>query len=340
MTRKQPSAFVSELEMHPPSLTQPSSSDDKQMAESDSDREHSAVPTLDSKQAHAAPEVEGPAGKASGQCHTAAPAPTHLSVSSAGSAAPVQASEATPSSDQQVSAASSESASAAAASQSSPAETPAADECAPLHPKELHVAAALLVVLHRAQKEGRGALAALKELLKSNDPRTSLFLQMLPEDGELPSLKQLESSSATRDWLHSTFELCRSAECQPLELFTRRTLCSTHLRAAHSVGSTEFAARQQRLQAMETSLALSSAAESREDEILRILHDRVELLAQHSVAPKVRALITQLLRKTIKMLDLDREQRGASPILMIAGANTSFTVCIDHMLPGAGPGPA
>ena len=92
----------------------------------------------------------------------------------------------------------------------------------------------------------------------SNDPRTSLFLQALPEDGELPSLKQLEISSATRDWLLSTFELCRSAECQPLELFTRRTLCSTHLRATHSVGSKEFAARQQRLQAIRASLAMAA----------------------------------------------------------------------------------
>ncbi|CAL5227136.1 g10047 [Coccomyxa viridis] len=237
-------------------------------------------------------------------------------------------------SDQRASAASSESASAAAASQSSPAETPAADECVPLRPKELHVAAALLVVLHRAQKEGCGAVTSIKELLVSNDPRTSLFLQALPEDGELPSLKQLEISSATRDWLLSTFELCRSAECQPLELFTRRTLCSTHLRATHSVGSKEFAARQQRLQAIWASLAIGSAAESREDEVFEKLYDRVELLAQHDVAPKLRTLITVLLQETIQMLELDSRQLGACPVLMIAGSASSFTVCIDHMLPG------
>ena len=168
----------------------------------------------------------------------------------------------------------------------------------------------------------------------SNDPRTSLFLQALPEDGELPSLKQLEISSATRDWLLSTFELCRSAECQPLELFTRRTLCSTHLRATHSVGSKEFAARQQRLQAIRASLAIGSAAESREDEVFEKLYDRVELLAQHDVAPKLRTLITVLLQETIQMLELDSRQLGACPVLMIAGSASSFTVCIDHMLPG------
>ncbi len=333
----QPTASLGEPDMHATLLIQPSSSAAEQSAENGNDHEHSAVPPLHSKQAHAAPEAEGP--EASGGCLTADPARMRLATSAAESAEPVQAPVAA-APDQQVSAGiCSEPASAAAVSQSRPAETPAAEERVPLRPDEMRVAAALLVVLQRAQKEGRGAMAAMKELLMSNDPRTSLFLQVLPEDGMLPSVKQLEASSALQEWLLSTFELCISAECQPLELYTRRTLCGTHLRATHSVGSTEFAARQQRLQAIETSLAVSSASESREDEILRTLHDRVELLAQYDVALKSRALIAALLRETITMLKLDREQLRASPVLMIAGAETSFTVCIDHMLPGEGAEP-
>ena len=190
------------------------------------------------------------------------------------------------------------------------------------------------MVLRRALKEGQDALIATKAVLTSNDPRTSLFLQLLPENGELPSLKQLEGSAkhTLRDWLRSVSEQCTAAECQPLEMFTRSTLCSTHLRAMRTVGKEEVAARQQRLQAVKASLPVSSTALLRR--IVRKLCDRTKLLAQHAIAPKTEALVAIILLETILMLDADQKQLGAPSVT--AGSSTSFTVCIDHMLPGVG----
>ena len=292
------------------------------------------MPDPSSKQAQAAPEVDGL--EVSGVALAAVPAPRHPCTGMAAPAERVHASVAVPS-EQKASASSSAPANAAVILQSREAEaTPAPDKALPWRSPELRVAAALLVVLQRAMKEGHDAFIATKEILTSNDPRISLFLQLLPEDGKLPNLKQLEgSASAALDhWLRSTRALCASAECQALELFTRSALCSTHLRATRSVGSAEFAARRQRLQAIRTRLPVSSTALVTRMESLIAICDRARLLDQHSIAPKTQALITVVLRETILLLDADHKQLGAPPLT--AGSGSSFTVCMDHMLPGVG----
>ncbi len=142
---------------------------------------------------------------------------------------------------------------------------PAPDECAPLHPHEQKVIAALLVVVGRAMKDGGDAVLFRKQVLISNMPPTSLFLLLLPDKGQLPSLKQLEGpvkgSPPLRKWLSLVAELCAAAKCQPLELFTRSAACTAHPLAAtmRRFSNREFAARQQRLQAIMTCLGPAMA---------------------------------------------------------------------------------
>ena len=205
------------------------------------------------------------------------------------------------------------------------------DECSPIPSRERNIAAALLVVLSKAAKDGRDAMAHVKEVLTSNMPRINLFLQLLPDEGELPSLKQLAVPVTLRRWLLSAYEICRTAECQPLEMFTRSILCTTHLAAMHTCNSGGFALRQQRLQAIGKSLSLS-VEPSETDKILMKLHDRVKILAQHGVGPKLRVLMLVTLHETMILLDFDSKQSGAASVT--AGAASSFTACIDHILPG------
>ena len=321
--------------MHSPSMTQPGSSDVMQRSEDGSDHENSAVLTLESKQTHAEPEVEGHTGEASGNSLTAALALTNLSASTAESAGPMQAPMAA-APDQQAATASREPASAAAASESRPAETAAADEHF-LHPEELKVAAALLVVLQRATREGHDAVKATEKILLSNMPQISLFLQQQPESGKLPSLKQLERSAprALQRLLAAVTGLCAAAECQPLELFTRSTLYTTHFTAIQSRESGRFAERRNQLQAIAASLAICSKAERTGRETKRRIYDRVRLLDQHGVAQKEQAIMVILLREAISLLNADSKQLGEAQLT--AGSASSFTACIDHMLPGEEP---
>ena len=302
-----------------------------------SQHDPAAVKASDSKQPLAAPANEKP--KPCRGASTAASAPLGCSTDAAAPAKPVHACEAA-SSDQQASAASSEPARAATASQSREGESPLAGEACyngPLHSRELKVAAALLVVMRKALQDGRDSLTATKEVLLSNDPQIDHFLRLVPAGGELPGLKQLEGSAslALRDWLGSMSEVCAAADCQPLEMFTRSALCTSHLRAVHKCDSGTMAGRQQRLQAIEKSLALSNAAvstEKREEGIFRKLCTKAGLLAQHGVPLKLREFITVTLAETICLLDADKTQQREDPPK--AGSKSSFTTCIDHMLPG------
>ena len=213
---------------------------------------------------------------------------------------------------------------------------PASVMCQPLRPHEQKVAAALLVVLRKAMNDSPAAVPAAKEVLMSNVPQLEHFLCLVPDEGELPSLKQLEGSAspALRDCLNHISEVCAAAECQPLEMLTRSIQCRAHLTALQSVASGKLAARRQRLQATEASLAMSSAAKPRSAEICKRLHTRVGQLAKYAVPPKLRTFLIALLHETIMMLDFDKKQLGADPAPPTAGSASSFTACIDHMLPG------
>ena len=245
-------------------------------------------------------------------------------------------------------------ASAAAACQSSVADAaPAAEECRALRPHEQKVAAALLVVLRRAQQRRGGdyCMAVTKRIIMANNPLTSPFLAELPDDGGLPSLKQLENrpshglamlrrtDSTEIHWpagwkgaLEDLAQQCATAAAEPLEVFTRSAVCRTHIAARHDMDAGKLAARLQRLQPIQASLPASSAAESKHEETDRALAVKVGLLAQHGIAPNLRNLILVTLQLTIRLLDADRmpENKGS----LTTGADSSFTICIDHMLPG------
>ena len=205
-----------------------------------------------------------------------------------------------------------------------------------------------MVVLRRSEKGGEESMEAVGEALCSNIPTTFFVLKVVEAvsektgKGELPSLQQLEAamSKLAQSCLHLVASLCADAKCQPLELFTRSTQCSTHLRAQRSFRSGEAAARQQRLQAIAASLALS-APKSRDREAFEKLRQRMHLLAQHGVPRKTCAIILFALHETILLLDADKVRRRRAKqkeLPLAAGAATGFSACIDHMLPGGHSG--
>ena len=239
---------------------------------------------------------------------------------------------------QQASEASSEAARAAAASQGRAAgAVPEAEEWRPFRPHEQKVATALLAVLKEALKECRASFISAKEALICNQPPTSSLLRLMPDEGKLPSLRQLEGSAsvAARDWLGFVSEQCAAAECQPLELFTRSVQCTMHLSALRSnQAGTAFAARLQRLQAIERSLGVPYEPESGSTAgIQDALLKRMAELAEHDVAPFIPQLIAVILNDAILFLGATRlsELRAYQ---LHAGWNSNFVACVDHMLPG------
>ncbi|CAL5223106.1 g5568 [Coccomyxa viridis] len=300
--------------------------------ERDNRPERSSEPVSNSKQCQPAP---GEQPQACEEAPAAAPPPLSASPSSEAPAEPQQAS-AVAASVQHAAAESSQPASAIMAAQSPGAESaPVSEQRQPLSPQQLTVAAAVMVVLRRALNDSVHAMTDTKEVLASNMPQAEHFLQLVADGRELFSLNQVEksASSALREWLASISELCTEAECQPLELFTRSAVCRTHL-TADTTDSKLMAARRQRLQGIEASLAISSEAypDARKVKILKQLHRKVGLLCQHNVEPKLRDLYITLFYEVILLLDADNNQLGAAPLT--AGSKSSFLTCFDHMLPG------
>ena len=171
------------------------------------------MPASNSSDAPAEPE-QASVGAASDQ-HTSAessqPADIIMASQSAG---------AKPASDQHASAEPSEPASAAVPSESTEIKgTPASEQCQPLSPQQLKVAAAVMVVLRRALNNSVHAISATKEVLISNLPQAEHLLQLVPEGTELPSLKQLEeqASPALREWLDAISELCTESRVSAAE---------------------------------------------------------------------------------------------------------------------------
>ena len=198
---------------------------------------------------------------------------------------------------------------------------------------------------------GDYCMAVRKRIIMANNPLLGLLLAELPDSGTLPTLKQLEAraspaqsdSSCTdsaqncwpTDWRVSLGDLaqqCATAAAEPLEVFTRSAVCTTHVRARHDMEDGMLAARLQRLQAIQASLTMSSTAEPKRGEIEQVLGVAVGRLAKHGIAPSLHNLILNTLHYTILLLRADRlpeNKRG-----LTSGAQSSFTICIDHMLPG------
>ena len=95
-------------------------------------------------------------------------------------------------------------------------------------PAQQAVAAALMVVLKRAMQDGREAAIAAKLTLAANNPATSTLLKLLPDDGPLPTMQQVEqkASKRLRESLTKLAKQCESAGCKPLEVFTRSAQCT------------------------------------------------------------------------------------------------------------------
>ena len=250
--------------------------------------------------------------------------------------------------DQQASADSAQAAaSAAAASQGGEATVAsAAEECCTLRLHEQKVAAALLVVLKPALQEGgTERLKATVLTLMANNPLTSPLLGQLPIDSSLLSLKQLERLAACAptylaakfpdkgqlpsDWMDVLAQQCATAGFEPLVVYRRSAECVTHVKALYSA---ELAARLQRLHAIEASLALKRPVQPDEEEIHQAIAVKVNLLSQRGMPRNLCDLMSELLYEVIILLYADRLPQNRNR--MTAGAKSSFTVCIDHMLPG------
>lgn len=253
--------------------------------------------------------------------------------------------------EQQAAAASAQpAAGAAAASQSREADAaPAAEVWRALRPYEQKVVAALLVVLRTALNEGgTQQLKATKSILMANNPLTSPLLEQLPDDGSLPSLKQLGRLAADAptywmgrypnqgqlpsDWMDVLAQQCAAAGFEPLHVFRRSTQCLAPVKALSKIESEELAARLQRLHAIEASLAISSPAQPNAVEIQQAIAIRVEWLYRYGMPCKLLDLISGLLFGVVTALRTDRAPGKENRLT--AGAHTSFTLCFDHMLPG------
>ena len=120
------------------------------------------------------------------------------------------------------------------------------------------MAAALMVVIRRAMKDGRDAAIAAKQSLLSNNPATQPFLMMLPDDGPLPKMKHLEQQ-ASEQLLRSLTTLtnqCDAAHCHALEVFTRSVHCTTHKAAMESLAiKGRIYQRQQQMEQLDETLA-------------------------------------------------------------------------------------
>ena len=109
-----------------------------------------------------------------------------------------------------------------------------------------------MVVIKRAMKDGRDAAYEAKLTLIANTPAAQPLLLMLPEEGALPSMKDLEgeASDLCRNGLSVLVDVCTEARCQPLEMFTRSvecTVCKAALRKLTANGEASER-RQQRPQ--------------------------------------------------------------------------------------------
>ena len=61
----------------------------------------------------------------------------------------------------------------------------------------------------RALRSGTNSLNIMKQVIVSSSPAASLFMELMIDDSQLPSLRQLDQSVSPelRDWLNFTTEL-------------------------------------------------------------------------------------------------------------------------------------
>ncbi len=158
-------------------------------------------------------------------------------------------------------------------------------------PAQQAVVTALMVVMKRAAKDGREAASAAKLTLVSNNVATWPLLSMLPEEGALPSMKQLEDKGSDKllRSLAKLAELCAAAQCQPLEVFTRSMQCTAHRAAAPSIAAClRMQKRQQQKQLQRPPPGMLERARTDlqragvEQSLANVIATLIYVLAQHS----------------------------------------------------------
>ena len=171
------------------------------------------------------------------------------------------------------------------------------------------VAAALMVVMKRAIRGGREAAAEAKLTLVCNNLATRPMLDLLPEEGLLPTVKHLEQRASDQllQGLTKLANQCKAARCQPLEVFTRSLQCTAHRAAANSSNHGRCQSQEREEQRMMLTPSLCQAI--------------VQAVQQLGMQQSVAALMLAFLQ-VLQSCHGDKDQD------MLAEP------CINHMLPG------
>ena len=203
------------------------------------------------------------------------------------------------------------------------------------------VAAALMVVLKRAMKGGKEAAIAAKQVLVSNNVTTRHLLAMLPDEGQLPTMQQVqqEASAELLESLTKLARLCEAARCQPLEVFTRSVHCTTHSAALESIKAKGRVYEQQRMQRSKATMARHNARLQSMPTLQKAFDDLQQLGVQLNTArlPVVMTFlhVLRMLHRDVAMLhrsDLEHMLPGklkrSSPL---AVGRQRSAACLDHM---------
>ena len=189
-------------------------------------------------------------------------------------------------------------------------------------PDQQAVAAALMVVIKRALKDGREAALTAKQTLMNNNPATRPFLKSLPADGLLPTLQHVEQQASKQllEGLAKLAKQCKAADCPPLEVFTRSVQCTTHKTG------------EPRLQAFWSYVGAKGKVQSRLENFLQSkmpqmvrCKDSPELM-QGLQQVGVQESVVHLMNTFIKFVKM-RQSPGNKPNMLVESD-------LNHMLPG------
>ena len=154
-----------------------------------------------------------------------------------------------------------------------------------------------MVVLKRAMKDGKEAALVVKHALKSNNIETRLLLDLLPNNGPLPTLQQIEQKMSLPRLLSlsNLAEQCKAANLKPLEVFTRSVQCTARRNAFGIVSIRSLAPDLSR--------------------------DLQQLGAQQKLADLIVAYLQPLAQR--------QDEEGVNR------RSNALEVCLNHMLPGS-----
>ena len=178
-------------------------------------------------------------------------------------------------------------------------------------PAQQAVAAALMVVLKRANRD-RAAIRPMA-LAANNEDTKPMLIGLMQAGLPFPSLKEVEQVASDKVLcsLARLAALCAEAECQPLEVFTRSVQCTQHHAAQQSMcARNKDPEAQRQLRICRILLPTSWCRES------------ARALQQLGVQKSMAALVVTFLQAYRRLL------RDDYAITVMA------RVALDHMLPG------